>query len=440
MSDVRWEGFSHEEIYSRVQQGPGPLASADAEAAWSTVESTIRTVDAQLTRAVKQIGAGWQGRAAEAVQGGMTVMSNWALDAAGDASLTKNGISAQAEQAGRLRSAMPPPRTAEWNRIVQEEVPGVGLVSAMGDLGALEEQMADDHAMAVDMMNRYSSQSSDNQRLMNYWTQPPTVVVEAASARSTTSTAPLGRRGRRRSALGRRWRPDRFAGRWFVEWPRRRPVLGRRAGCGRVTGRRPAPHRRPAAVAVQARPRRSGRRTARGRAVSDRRRYPDGHPGPSIRTRTHRSAGEGRFPEPPPTVAIPPRGRRTSTIPVGVRPGAEGRAPGAVGRWPRSDPSVGGERPPRRTRATRPARGCRRLAHRPAHRTRHSTRPAEPPPGRRAAPLPASANRRPAPPVPPRKPPPNGWPQDARPPRATGSCRWAVPCGPRNRRTRGRPT
>ena len=171
-----------------MQQGPGPLASADAEAAWSTVESTIRTVDAQLTRAVKQIGAGWQGRAAEAVQGGMTVMSNWALDAAGDASLTQDGISAQAEQAGRLRSAMPPPRTAEWNRIVHEEVPGVGLISGMGDLGALEEQMANDHAVAVDMMNRYSSQSSDNQRLMNYWTQPPTVVVEAASARSPTST------------------------------------------------------------------------------------------------------------------------------------------------------------------------------------------------------------------------------------------------------------
>ena len=99
MSDVRWEGYSHDEIYARVQQGPGRLASADAEAAWSTVESTIRAVDAQLTRAVNRIGAGWQGRAADAVHGGMTVMSNWALDAAGDATLTRNGITAQAEQA-----------------------------------------------------------------------------------------------------------------------------------------------------------------------------------------------------------------------------------------------------------------------------------------------------------------------------------------------------
>jgi hypothetical protein len=187
MSDVRWEGLSHEEIYARVQQGPGRLASSDAEAAWNTVESTIRAVDAQLTRAVKQIGAGWQGRAADAVHGGMTVMSNWALDAAGDATLTKNGIAAQAEQAGHLRSAVPPPRTEEWNRLVNQQVPGVGLMSAMGDLGALEERMANDHAVAVDMMNRYSSQSSDNQRMMNYWTQPPTVVVQAVPAVSTRS-------------------------------------------------------------------------------------------------------------------------------------------------------------------------------------------------------------------------------------------------------------
>jgi hypothetical protein len=186
MSDIRWEGYSHEEIYAKVQQGPGRLASADAEAAWSTVESTIRAVDAQLTRAVNRIGAGWQGRAADAVHGGMTVMSNWALDAAGDATLTRNGITAQAEQAARLRTAMPPPHTAEWNRMVHEEIPAVGLMSATGDLGALEERMANDHAVAVDMMNRYSSQSSDNQRMMNYWTQPPAVVVEAVAPASST--------------------------------------------------------------------------------------------------------------------------------------------------------------------------------------------------------------------------------------------------------------
>lgn len=344
MSDVRWEGFSHEEIYSRVQQGPGPLASADAEAAWSTVESTIRTVDAQLTRAVKQIGAGWQGRAAKAVQGGMTVMSNWALDAAGDASLTKNGISAQAEQAGRLRSTMPPPRTAEWNRIVQEEVPGVGLVSAMGDLGALEEQMADEHAVAVEMMNRYSSQSSDNQRLMNYWTQPPTVVVEAASARATTSTAPLGAAGAvgtRSSAGGLRTGspadgsssargadPSSAAVPAAVGFPDSTgaaPSAGGRGGAGTPAAIGP-PNGEPSG--------RVGSAAVPGRAPGAVDPYADAPVGPPGAV-PGTAAGRGD----------PAAGPRRTTIPVGVPPGAEGRPPGAVGRWPRSGPSVGDDRP-----------------------------------------------------------------------------------------------
>ncbi|HEX5812431.1 MAG TPA: PPE domain-containing protein [Pseudonocardia sp.] len=341
MSDVRWEGFSHEEIYSRVQQGPGRLASADAEAAWSTVESTIRTVDAQLTRAVRQIGAGWQGRAAEAVQGGMTVMSNWALDAAGDASLTKNGIGAQAEQAGRLRSAMPPPRTAEWSRIVHEEVPGVGLMSSMGDLGALEEQMANDHAVAVDMMARYSSQSSDNQRLMNYWTQPPTVVVEAAAGPATTRLGAAGAVGVRPGAGGLRTGsaaegssggggidPSATTVPAVVGFPHTAaaaPSSGRRGGAATPTDIGPVTGERPGRVGSAATPGRPP-----GAVVP----YPNAQIG-----RRGSGAAPGTAADRGDPVAVP----RTGTIPVGVRPGAEGRGPGSVGRWPRSDPAVGGD-------------------------------------------------------------------------------------------------
>jgi hypothetical protein len=167
MRDVRWEGFSHDEIYARVHQGPGRAASADAEAAWSTVESTIRAVDEQLTRAVRQIGVSWEGAAAERVHGGMTVMSNWALDAAGDALLTKNGIAAQAEQASYVRTHMPPPRTAEWNETMGQVLAADGLVPAIADLGALEDRMANDHARAVELMNQYSNRSADNQQMMN---------------------------------------------------------------------------------------------------------------------------------------------------------------------------------------------------------------------------------------------------------------------------------
>jgi PPE family protein len=177
MNDVRWEGFTHEEIYARVQQGPGRGASADAEAAWTTVATTIRDVDAQLTRAAEQIGVGWHGAAAENVRGGLTVMSNWALDAAGDAELTRDGITAQADAAAHVRTTMPAPRTEELRKAYMKDA-GTGLFLGVPNAGALEDRMAEERIVAVELMNRYTSDSSSNQRLMNYWTPPPRVVVE----------------------------------------------------------------------------------------------------------------------------------------------------------------------------------------------------------------------------------------------------------------------
>src|SRR3954451_3239412 len=178
MSDVRWEGLTHEEIYARVQQGPGRGASSDAEAAWGTVESTIRAVDDHLSRAVKQIGIDWQGAAPDPVHRGMTLMSNWGLDAAGDALLTREGIAGQADAAGHVRTAMPPPRSAALDEAVHQGFSGAGYVLRTDDVGALEDGIAADRARAVDLMHRYTSDSSGNQRLMNYWTPPPSVVVE----------------------------------------------------------------------------------------------------------------------------------------------------------------------------------------------------------------------------------------------------------------------
>jgi hypothetical protein len=62
--------------------------------------------------------------------------------------------------------------------------------------------------------------------------------------------------------------------------------------------------------------------------------YPDtqiGRPGTGAAPGTAADRGD--------PVAVP----RTGTIPVGMRPGVESRAPGAAGRWPRTDPSVAGD-------------------------------------------------------------------------------------------------
>jgi hypothetical protein len=329
MRDVRWEGFSHDEIYARVQQGPGRAASTDAEAAWSTVESTIRAVDEQLTRAIREIGVSWEGAAAERVHGGMTVMSTWALDAAGDALLTKNGIAAQAEQAAFVRTHMPPPRTAEWNQTMGQVLASEGFVPAIADLGALEDRMANDHARAVELMDQYSIRSVDNQKLMNYWTQPPTVVVETVAPSSPSAQAFSGTvGGQSATSLGPApAAPDgTTSAAGAVVAP---PVVGGTAPgqAGRPGRAGPGPAVRPSPPAPS--PGGGGATTRRPPASA----VPPGT-----------SAGTGPVGGVRPVVPGPP-GRTVPPVPADLLPGSSPRATGVVpvpGRGPVADPLPGG--------------------------------------------------------------------------------------------------
>ena len=73
---------------------------------------------------------------------------------------------------------MPPPRTAEWNRLVTSRFRRSGSCPRPATSAPSRSGWRTTARVAVDLMNRYSSQSSDNQRMMNYWTPPPHVVVE----------------------------------------------------------------------------------------------------------------------------------------------------------------------------------------------------------------------------------------------------------------------
>jgi hypothetical protein len=53
VTDVRWEGFSHAEIYQRVQAGPGRGASVAVESAWTDTEAVIRRIEERLVTAIK---------------------------------------------------------------------------------------------------------------------------------------------------------------------------------------------------------------------------------------------------------------------------------------------------------------------------------------------------------------------------------------------------
>ncbi len=202
MTDIRWAGLTHAEIYERVQAGPGRGASVAVESAWADTEAVIVGIEQRLSAAIAEAGGGWEGHAADATRAGLTPLGRWAADAAGDARLTAGGVTAQGEQAAWLRAALPSPTAPLWDEPGGR--PASDPLYLLVDTQALEQRSAADAAQAVHLMNTYTSNSYDNIRAMDYWTLPPTVTVEAigGGAAGSGTVGPLGLAGTDPAASG----------------------------------------------------------------------------------------------------------------------------------------------------------------------------------------------------------------------------------------------
>ena len=99
MSDVRWEGLTHDQIYAAVHTGPGPAVSEPAEDAWKETESLILRIDERIASAITGSQGGWEGSAADATRSAMTPLGQWALDAARSAKITAAAVTGQGLQA-----------------------------------------------------------------------------------------------------------------------------------------------------------------------------------------------------------------------------------------------------------------------------------------------------------------------------------------------------
>ncbi|MEU6131727.1 hypothetical protein ABZ805_21350, partial [Saccharopolyspora sp. NPDC047091] len=70
MSDHRWQGYRHEELYEQIHQGPGADASTDSVRRWSELTRTLGEIDGDLAAALNSAMSGWQGAAADNAHGG----------------------------------------------------------------------------------------------------------------------------------------------------------------------------------------------------------------------------------------------------------------------------------------------------------------------------------------------------------------------------------
>ncbi len=185
MSDIRWEGLTHDQIYAAVHTGPGPAVSKPAEDAWKETESLILRIDERIASAITGSQGGWEGSAADATRSAMTPLGQWALDAARSAKLTAAAVTGQGLQANYVRENMPEPVTEQRNAAIGDALTDPTYIfHGLDDLQAVEQDGANRNARAVELMNGYTDNSEGNRQFWGSSPFPPqvTVVTDVASA------------------------------------------------------------------------------------------------------------------------------------------------------------------------------------------------------------------------------------------------------------------
>lgn len=187
MSDHRWQGYSHPELFEQIHDGPGADASTDSVRRWTELTRALGDIDSGLASALSSAMAGWQGDAADNARSGLRPLGDWAVDAQQATDQMRDRAEQQAEFVGKARADMPPPVS------VTAEEPGAAgsmLVHLFGGQTDYELQEAKQDAaeqQAFQVMRTYESSTTSNTTSLASFTPPPQVVVDVPPTTPGTS-------------------------------------------------------------------------------------------------------------------------------------------------------------------------------------------------------------------------------------------------------------
>ncbi len=179
--------MTHEELHAAVHSGAGPGASTIAEIQWRDLERVIIDAEARMHAAAARTAEVWEGAGGDAARIGLHSLNSWVLGATTDAQTTLAALAGQRASAGELRTLMPPPNTAEVAAADAE------VAAHPGD-AEREWALVDARAAAAEdarrVMEQYHWVSVETRRIIDFWTTPPTVLVEVALPGTGTTGNP----------------------------------------------------------------------------------------------------------------------------------------------------------------------------------------------------------------------------------------------------------
>lgn len=202
MTDHRFQGYAHPELYKMINSGPGVSASIPVEQGWKKIKETLAQIDGDLHTALTKMGAGWESDAADAAQGALSPLAEWAGYAEKGSGTMESSARLQGEFIADARKKMPEvvPVTTEkpgFLDIAGGVLTGpVGMAHVVGQQVDHERQEAaadNAAAQAVKVMEDYQSDSRWNSSTLGEFPDPPQVVID---------TPPPGNTGTENTRVG----------------------------------------------------------------------------------------------------------------------------------------------------------------------------------------------------------------------------------------------
>lgn len=176
----RWSGYSHEELYQKINAGPGPKASHASMERWEGVSAALAEINSELHAGVLGSGAKWEGSAADQARNGMNPLAAWADEARGGAEVMRLSAELQADYIAKARADMPPPVkvTAEDPGVVVSAL--THLVGQQTDHEIQEKVRNAAEQRAREVMTTYASSTTSNVTTLGQFNRPPQLVITAS--------------------------------------------------------------------------------------------------------------------------------------------------------------------------------------------------------------------------------------------------------------------
>ena len=192
VSGINWLAISHEQLYKEIRSGQGVASARSAEAFYRKLRKEYEDARFDLAEGLKELGAAWEGLAADSAKANIGRFGPWTELAGSSAFSGTTSTVAQSEYYTRARDTMPEPRAVTAmpdNGAIQGIANFFGITT---DRQLQEKAAHEAHLRAVDVMRSYAQNSKQTATGFPAFAPPPQVGLEVPGAPVPTPRPPIG--------------------------------------------------------------------------------------------------------------------------------------------------------------------------------------------------------------------------------------------------------